>query len=380
MISNFTKRSVTVVAALLMASFGFVLGTSVTSTTAHVPVIAVQQAPVATAMPSTDSERAFSDIYNSLSPSVVSIVVSGLGSNGEQFGGAGTGFVVDTSGHIVTNDHVVAEARQIEVNFYDGTIVKGEVVGLDPDSDLAVIKVDVPAAELVPVTMGDSDALFIGQTTLAIGSPFNQRWTLTSGIISALDRTISGQTTFSVGSAIQTDAAINPGNSGGPLINLQGEVIGMNSQILSQSNSSSGVGFAIPSNLIKHVADQIITNGKVEYSYLGISAISGVNLDLIEALNIPNNTQGVVIGEVSPNSPAAKAGLESASGLTNRQSVPTSADIITAIDGNDVKDMSELISYLASSTTPGQTINLQILRDGQQLDIPVTLGSRPVGN
>lgn len=380
MISNHAKRAVTVVAAVLMVVFGFVLGTSALRTTAQVPALVVQQAPVATALPSTDSERAFSDIYNRLSPSVVSIVVSGLSADGQQFGGAGTGFIIDTNGHIVTNDHVVAESDQIEVNFYDGTIVKGEVVGLDPDSDLAVIKVDVPATELSPVSMGDSDQLFIGQTTLAIGSPFNQRWTLTTGIISALDRTISGQTNYSVGSAIQTDAAINPGNSGGPLINLQGEVIGMNSQILSQSNSSSGVGFAIPSNLIKRVADQIIRTGKVEYSYLGISAISGVNLDLIESLKIPNNTQGVVIGEVSPNSPAEKAGLQSASGLTNRQSIPTSADIITAIDGNEVKDMSELISYLASSTAPGQTINLQILRDGQQLDIPVTLAARPVGN
>lgn len=380
MISNHAKRAVTVVAAVLMVVFGFALGTSALRTTAQVPALVVQQVPVATALPSTDSERAFSDIYNRLSPSVVSIVVSGLSADGQQFGGAGTGFVIDTNGHIVTNDHVVAESDQIEVNFYDGTIVKGEVVGLDPDSDLAVIKVDVPATELSPVSMGDSDQLFIGQTTLAIGSPFNQRWTLTTGIISALDRTISGQTNYSVGSAIQTDAAINPGNSGGPLINLQGEVIGMNSQILSQSNSSSGVGFAIPSNLIKRVADQIIRTGKVEYSYLGISAISGVNLDLIESLKIPNNTQGVVIGEVSPNSPAEKAGLQSASGLTNRQSIPTSADIITAIDGNEVKDMSELISYLASSTAPGQTINLQILRDGQQLDIPVTLAARPVGN
>ncbi|MCA0454221.1 MAG: trypsin-like peptidase domain-containing protein [Chloroflexi bacterium] len=380
MLSNHAKRSVTVVAALVMVVFGFVLGTSVMSTTAHVPAIVVQQAPVATSVPSTESERAFSDIYNRLSPSVVSIVVSGMSNTGAEFGGAGTGFVVDTNGHIVTNDHVVAEASEIEVNFFDGTIVKGTVVGLDPDSDLAVIKVDLPANELTPVTMGDSDTLFIGQTTLAIGSPFNQRWTLTTGIISALDRTISGQTTYSVGSAIQTDAAINPGNSGGPLINLQGEVIGMNSQILSQSNSSSGVGFAIPSNLIKHVADQIINTGKVEYSYLGISAFSGVNLDLIEALNIPNNTQGVVIGEVSNNSPAEKAGLQSAGGLTNRNAVPTSADIITAIDGHEVKDMSELVSYLASSTTPGQTVTLQILRDGQPLDIPVTLEARPVGN
>lgn len=381
MLTNPAKRAVTGLAALLIAVFGFVLGTSVMSTTAESRATQIRQAaPVPTSEPLSDSERAFSDIYNRLSPSVVSINVGGISSNGQEFGGAGTGFVIDTAGHIVTNDHVVADANQIEVNFFDGTIVEAQVVGLDPDSDLAVIKVDVPAEELVPVTLGDSDKLFIGQTTLAIGSPFNQRWTLTTGIISALDRTISGQTNYSVGSAIQTDAAINPGNSGGPLINLSGEVIGMNSQILSQSNSSSGVGFAIPSNLIKRVAEQIIATGNVEYSYLGISAISGVNLDLIEALNIPNDTQGVVIGEVSPNSPADQAGLRSATGLTNRSAVPTAADIITAIDGQAVKDMSELVSYLATSTSPGQTVTLQILRDGQQVEVAVTLAARPVGS
>ncbi len=382
MIRNHAKRSVTIVAGLLMVVFGFILGTSAMSTTASAPPVRVQQvSPVQLATPSTDSERIFSDIYNRLSPSVVSINVSGTSADGSPFGAAGTGFVIDTNGHIVTNDHVVGEASKIEVNFLDGTIVKGEVVGLDPDSDLAVIKVDVAANELTPITFGDSDKLFIGETTLAIGSPFNQRWTLTSGIISALDRTISGQTNYSVGSAIQTDAAINPGNSGGPLINLQGEVIGMNSQILGQSNSSSGVGFAIPSNLIKHVADQIISTGRVEYTYLGISAISGVDLGLIESLKIPNNTQGVVIGAVANNSPADKAGLKNATGLTNsRLSVPTSADIITAIDGQPVNNMSELVSYLASKTVPGQTVNLKILRGGSQMDIPVTLAARPVGN
>jgi 2-alkenal reductase len=283
----------------------------------------------------------------------VSINVSGTSSDGSQFQAAGTGFVIDQQGHIVTNDHVVDSTSTIEVNFLDGMIVKAEVVGVDRDSDLAVIKVDVPANELKPITFGDSDSLFIGETTLAIGSPFNQRWTLTTGIVSALDRTISGQTNYSVGSAIQTDAAINPGNSGGPLLNLQGEVIGVNSQILSQSNSSSGVGFAIPSNLVKRVSDEIINTGKVEYSYLGISAASGIDLSLIEALKVPNNTQGVVVGDVQENGPAAAAGLKPATVSGNgRFSEPTSADIITAIDGQKITDMSGLVSYLANNTNP----------------------------
>jgi len=376
--NSHTKRAVSIVAAMLMLIFGFVLGSTVLSTAASPAPVVIQQAnPVQPVAPSTDSERSFSSIYNQVSPSVVSINVSGTSSDGSQFQAAGTGFVIDQQGHIVTNDHVVDSTNSIEVNFLDGMIVKADVVGVDRDSDLAVSKVDVPANELKPVTMGDSDKLFIGETTLAIGSPFNQRWTLTTGIVSALDRTISGQTQYSVGSAIQTDAAINPGNSGGPLLNLQGEVIGVNSQILSESNSSSGVGFAIPINLVKRVSQEIINTGKVQYSYLGISAASGIDLSLIEALNVPNNTQGVVVGEVQPNGPAAQAGLKSAAGGNTRSSEPTSADIITAIDGMKITDMSGLISYLANNTTPGQTINLTVLRDGSPINVPVTLTARP---
>ncbi len=378
--TNHSKRVVSIVAALLMMIFGFVLGSSVMSTAASTSAqIVVQQSPTALpAVPLTESEKDFSQIYTQVSPSVVSINVSGTSSDGSQFQAAGTGFVIDAQGHIVTNDHVVDSTSSIEVNFLDGTIVSADVVGVDPDSDLAVIKVDVPETELHPVTLGDSDSLFIGQTTLAIGSPFNQRWTLTTGIISALGRTISGQTDYSVGSAIQTDAAINPGNSGGPLLNLKGEVIGVNSQILSQSNSSSGVGFAIPVNLVKRVSQELISTGKVEYSYLGISAAAGIDLTLINALNIPNNTQGVIVGDVQPNGPAAKAGLRSATSTNaSTNSAPTSADIITAIDGVKITDMSGLVSYLAYKTKPGQTVNLTVLRDGQEITLPVTLTARP---
>jgi len=384
MSSNRPKRLLLIVVALFLVAFGFVIGTTVMSTSASsvylLPKQQVTAVPVS--LPVTENERYFADIYNKVSPSVVSINVSGTSSDGSQFGASGTGFVVDTQGNIVTNDHVVADASQIEVNFLDGTIVKGEVVGLDPDSDLAVIKVDLPAERLTPVTFGDSDKLFIGETTLAIGSPFSQRWTLTTGIISALGRTISGQTKYSVGSVIQTDAAINPGNSGGPLLNLQGEVIGVNSQILSETRSNSGVGFAIPSNLVKRVSQILIKDGKIDYSYLGIQGASSLDLALIEALKIPNNTRGVVVSRVEQNGPAAKAGLKSASQLTeiNGESVPKSADIITAVDGITITDMSGLVSYLANNTSPGQTINLTVLRDGQELTIPVTLSARPSSN
>lgn len=383
MSSNRPKRALLMVAALLLVAFGFVIGTTVTSTSASsVYLLPKQQATAVPVQPVTENERYFADIYNHVSPSVVSISVSGTSTDGSQFGASGTGFVVDNQGHIVTNDHVVADASQIEVNFLDGTIVKGDIVGLDPDSDLAVIKVDLPSTSLIPVKFGDSDNLFIGQTTLAIGSPFSQRWTLTTGIISALDRTISGQTRYSVGSVIQTDAAINPGNSGGPLLNLQGEVIGVNSQILSETRSNSGVGFAIPSNLVKRVSQILIDKGSIQYSYLGIQGASNLDLALIEGLKIPNNTRGVVVSRVEQGGPAAQAGLRSAARPTeiNGESVPTSADIITAIDGINITDMSGLVSYLAINTEPGQTINLTVLRDGQQINIPVTLSARPSSN
>ena len=384
MSSNRPKRALFLVIALFLVAFGFVIGTTVMSTSASSVYLLPQQQATAipVSLPATENERYFSDIYNRVSPSVVSINVSGTSSDGSQFGASGTGFVIDKNGNIVTNDHVVADASQIEVNFLDGTIVKGTVVGLDPDSDLAVIKVDLPAERLSPITFGDSDKLFIGETTLAIGSPFSQRWTLTTGIISALDRTISGQTKYSVGSVIQTDAAINPGNSGGPLLNLEGQVIGVNSQILSETRSNSGVGFAIPSNLVKRVSQILIDKGSINYSYLGIQGASSLDLALIEALKIPNNTRGVVVSRVEQGGPAANAGIKSAAHATeiNGENVPTSADIITAIDGINITDMSGLVSYLANHTEPGQQINLTVLRDGQQISVPVTLSARPTTN
>ncbi len=365
------KRVAILIAALLLVAFGFVLGTAVIGTSASSTSFISQPAvSVQAANPVTESERYFSQIYGQVSPSVVSINVQGVSAQLGQFSGSGTGFVIDTAGHIVTNNHVVDGADNIEVNFFDGTIVRGSVVGVDPDSDLAVLSVDMPQDRLHPITFGDSNNLFVGETTLAIGSPFGERWTLTTGIISALDRTIQGLTDFSVGSVIQTDAAINPGNSGGPLLNLQGEIIGVNSQILSQTRSSSGVGFAIPSNLVKRVANDLISKGKVDYSLLGIASTADdyITLDLIEGYNLPNNIRGVVVGTVQQGGPADQAGLHSAT--------RNSLDIITAIDNVPVTSMSNLVAYLSINTQPGQTVNLSVWRDGNQLTLPVVLGSR----
>ncbi len=334
-------------------------------------------------------DTTYTQVYNQVSPSVVSINVVARQPNTGFFNGqdntvvgTGSGFVIDTDGHIVTNNHVVDGATSIEVNFFDGTLARAQVVGNDPDSDLAVLKVDLPAEKLHPVTFANSDELVIGQPVLAIGSPFGERWTLTSGIVSALDRTIQGLTNFSIGGVIQTDAAINPGNSGGPLLDLQGNIIGVNSQIMSDSRSSSGVGFSIPSNLVQRVAKQLIDNGKVSYSYLGIRG-GDVTLDLIETLGLADDQRGVVVAEVSTGGPAAQAGLQAPGAMkqVNGQQIPTKLDIITAINGQPLTGIEDLISYLARNTAPGDTVKLTVLRDGKDtLDLGATLTPRPTSS
>jgi 2-alkenal reductase len=383
MSGTFGKRLAILVGALLLVGFGFVLGTSVLNTSAGT-VTFIQQVPPAAFQPDplTENERYFADIYTRVSPSVVSIsaIADDPFHEGLEgiFEASGTGFVIDTQGHIITNAHVIDGAVSIEVNFIDGTIVPASLVGADLASDIAVLKVELPAERLTPVPFGNSDQLFIGETTLAIGSPFGQRWTLTTGIISALDRTITGLTRFSVGSVIQTDAAINPGNSGGPLLNLQGEVIGVNSQIQSETRSNSGIGFAVPSNLVKRVAAELIEKGRVDYSYLGIEAQGDLSLALIEALKLPNNLRGVVIATVVDGSPAERAGLRDATTRVQGDTrVLASADIITAIDQQPIFGMSSLVSYLANNTVPGQTITLSVWRDGEEIALPVVLSARP---
>ena len=317
----------------------------------------------------------FTEIYEQVSPSVVAISVSLQGGFGSA---SGSGFVVSEEGHIVTNNHVIDGADRIEVMFFDGTHVRGSVVAVDADSDLAVIKVDLPPEKLQPVEFGNSRDLRIGQTVLAIGSPFGQRWTLTTGIVSALDRTIPSLREFySIGGAIQTDAAINPGNSGGPLLNLDGQVIGVNSQINTETGINSGIAFAVPSNLVARVSNDLIEQGYVDYSYVGITSNRGdVTLDLIEAYDLPNDLNGVVVSEVVDGSPADQAGLQPINPA--RVAVPVTFDIITAVDGIPIRGFDTLLAYLAGETEPGQIVVFTVLRNGTEwLDIPVTLATRP---
>ncbi len=362
--NNWIKRFTLVALAFSLLSVGFAVGVNNTAT------VTAQEDEFR-----TQYERIFSDIYEEVAPSVVSIVILARGNSDnplledELLRGGGTGFVYDKQGHLITNAHVVDQAEEIAVYFFDGTIARAEVIGADRDSDIAVIRVsDVPEDRLLPITFGDSAALAVGQATLAIGSPFGENWTMTSGIVSALNRSIRGLSTFSTGAVIQTDTAINPGNSGGPLLNLDGEVIGVNTQILSSTRSSSGVGFAVPSNLVQRVVIELIDEGAVNYSYVGIQG-SDVSLEEIETFDLPNNVRGAVVQAVVPGSPAADAGLEN----PDRNGV----DIITAINGDPIANMDALLAYLAGNTTPGDTVQVSLLRNGEPTELSLTLGQRP---
>jgi 2-alkenal reductase len=331
-------------------------------------------------------EQVMVDVYRRVDPAVVNITVSQRSDDGALADFAtGSGFVIDAEGHIVTNNHVVEGSDAIRVTFYDGTVMEAALVGRDPFSDLAVIKVSAPANyPLTTVPLGDSDAVQVGQTVIAIGNPFGLKGSMSVGIVSALGRTLQGgdaqdQGVFSNPRIIQTDAAINPGNSGGPLLNSQGQVIGVNAAIRTESGSNSGVGFAIPSNTVRRITSSLINSGTFKYAYLGISAQSIPTLaDLALEFDVPV-TQGVLITQVVSGGPSDAAGLR---GATRQEvfrgaNVALGGDIITAIDGTPVKNFDELIGYLLANCDVGQTVTLTVIRDNQEIAVQLTLGERP---
>lgn len=293
--------------------------------------------------------------------------------------GEGSGFVWDANGHIVTNHHVVAGADTVTATFSDGEIVELELLGSDLHSDLAVLKAGDYEGMLTPAELGDSDELIVGQVVLALGNPFGQEFTLTSGIISALGREMrSGNTPFSVPHIVQTDAAINPGNSGGPLLDRTGRVIAISTQIASRSGGSMGVGFGIPVNTARQIVPELISNGSFEYSFLGISGFS-LTPSMAEAMRLPDDSRGTVIAMVLEDSPAADAGLRGSPLAWDPESgdEQQGPDVIVAINGVDILDFADLIEYLSGNTRPGDDVDLTVLRDGEALDVEVTLGTRP---
>ncbi|MBI4927949.1 MAG: trypsin-like peptidase domain-containing protein [Anaerolineae bacterium] len=352
------------------------------------PTLQVEQVPAqpepvtVPALPDlVDQQNTLTALYLRVNPGVVSIQ-----SLSDQGSGQGSGFVYDQSGHIVTNYHVVEGATDLEVDFPSGVKVRGEVVGTDLDSDIAVVKVDVPADQLFPLVMGSGEALQVGQTVVAIGNPFGLSGTMTVGIVSAKGRTLESLREapqggfFSAGNVIQTDAAINPGNSGGPLLNLSGEVVGINRAIIANNpmgeSTNSGVGFAINVDIVKRVVPQLIETGRYDYPYLGVTSQEEISLFMAEALGLPQAT-GAYVADVRANSPAEKAGIQAGTKATDIPNLYAGGDLIIAVDGREVRVFGDLLTYLMTSKGPGDTVVLTILRDGQQKEVEVTLDKRP---
>jgi 2-alkenal reductase len=308
------------------------------------------------------------ELYQQVNPSVVYIVTQL---------GAGTGFVYDANGHIVTNNHVISNARSLEVVFANGERRTAEVVGADADADLAVIQVTDLPDDVSPLPLADAGTIQVGQFVIAIGSPFGEQGSMSLGIVSGLGRSLPSQralttgSTYSLPEVIQTDAPINPGNSGGPLLNLEGEVIGVNAAIASASGTNSGVGFSIPVAAVARIVPALISDGEYNYPYLGAAFDDEVSLS-DQSLYGLSQTQGAYVVSVTSGSPAAQAGLVAANPNTGQ-----GGDLIVALDGQPINDFQDLNSYLVFHATVGQTVHVTVLRDGEQITLPLTLGERP---
>ncbi|MGB9753060.1 S1C family serine protease [Roseiflexus castenholzii] len=359
-----------------------------TTTPAPLPA----QAPLPTLPPELTNpleaeQAALTALYRQVNPAVVSIEVV---ADHPPVGGApftvptsqGSGFLFDDQGHIVTNNHVVENGAKFQVRFSDGTVVMARLVGSDPGSDLAVLKVDALPPGAAPLPLADSRTVEVGQRAIAIGNPFGLRNTLTVGVVSGIGRSLSGPASnnggrFRIPNIIQTDAAINPGNSGGPLLNIYGEVIGVNTAISSGSGAFEGVGYAVPSNAVSRVVPALIRDGRYDHPWMGIG-MRDVDPLLADSLNLPAR-QGVLITEVVPDSPAARAGLRSGTQIVSvgERELRIGGDIIIAINGQPVRDSDELVSYLELETSVGDTVMMTVQRGDRQEQITMTLGARP---
>jgi S1-C subfamily serine protease len=308
-------------------------------------------------------------LYQQVNPSVVYIVVSSNAS--------GSGFVYSADGYIVTNNHVVAAGNSYEIVFASGDRMRAKLIGADPDSDLAVLKVDKLPAGVTPLPLANEEGIQVGELAVAIGNPFGEQGSMSLGIVSGLGRSLPSQratnagSTYSLPQVIQTDAPINPGNSGGPLLNLDGQVIGVNAAIASATGTNSGVGFSIPVAAVKLVIPSLIQDGKYVYPYMGASFDSEVSLDEQSTYGL-SQTQGAYVVSVTPGSPAAQAGLVGANQQTGK-----GGDLVVDIDGQTIQNFADLNSYLVFHTHVGQTIQITVLRGGERVTLSLTLGARP---
>jgi S1-C subfamily serine protease len=347
----------------------------------------VASAPLAAAASDAeDGAPTVNEIYRKDSPGVVLVESrrSAQASPADPFGqpgggtATGSGFVIDEDGHIVTNAHVVDGAESVQVTLgEDGESFDADVVGADPSTDIAVLQVDAPDDQLHPLTLGDSGSVEVGDPVVAIGNPFGLDRTVTAGIVSALQREIRSPNGFTINDVIQTDAPINPGNSGGPLLDANGRVIGVNSQIeASGGNGNVGIGFAVPIDTTSEVAQQLIEDGEVQHAYLGVSG-TDVTPEIADVLNLDRD-QGALVQSVVPGSPADDAGIEAgdADATIGGQPVRAGGDVIIAVDGESVEGMSDVIAAV-DSKQPGDELELTLLRGGNERTVTVTLADRP---
>lgn len=368
---------------------GLLLVGSATLASASVPT-PVLQAAVPTAVPTptplADSvyaqidmmNQAITNLYQRISPSVVHVTTQSqtidffYGTVPQE--GTGSGFVYDDQGHIVTNDHVISSADQVNVLLGGGTSLPATVIGFDSYYDLAVLHVDVPANVLTPLQLGDSSQLQVGQSVAAIGNPFGLEGTLTTGIISALGRQIQTESGGTIGQAIQTDAAINPGNSGGPLLDMRGRVVGINTAINSPSGGSVGIGFAVPSNVIARVVPILISTGHFPHASLDATLVE-LGTEISPSQNEPSS--GLLVAQLIPGGAGEKAGLQAAT--VQRQFgrlLVQGGDVIVSVDGHSVASRSDLQSYLENNHKPGDQVTLSVVRNGKSMDVPLTLSEQ----
>lgn len=320
-------------------------------------------------LPDDTPNLGFIELYNTTRNSVV-LIETDLGS--------GSGWVYDTEGHIITNNHVVEGTSRIQVTFQSGTVLQATLIGRDPYSDMAVVKINSASEPLFPLSIGISNELLVGETVIAIGNPFGLDNTMTAGIVSATGRQMSTINNYAIVDVIQTDAAINPGNSGGPLFNLKGKVVGMNTAIISSTNDFSGIGFAIPSDTILREIDALIEEGTYEHPWLGVSGIDLLP-QFAEAMELVNTTKGTLVVGIIDEGPAAQAGILPSTDSVNIGGFTYSVggDVIIGIDGVIMETFYELQVYLTRNTQPGDMVTMNVIRDGEVIEVPFTLGSRP---
>lgn len=343
----------------------------------------------------SSSEISLPEIFKKTENSVVQITSTRPGSdeivvlNGREIPqnniALGSGFVYDQEGRIITNHHVASEVDEVDVKFVDGDTYTAKVIGKDPYSDIGVLQITDRAffdKKVAPLTIANSSEIEVGEQIIAIGNPFGLSGTLTTGVVSQIGRLLPNDITgYSIANTIQTDAAINPGNSGGPLLNMEGKVVGMNTAIYSNTGVYSGVGFAVPSNMLLKEIPVLIENGSYVHPWLGFTA-SDVSPDIAESLNLPRNFKGAAVVAVVENSPADKAGIRGQvvrENLVRNEEVRT-GDIVTKIDNQPVKSMDDVISYLDESKKIGDKVSLTINREGKSMEVPVTLEERPSGS